>query len=69
MRSLGVVTCVALMTAIYAARSAGYDPGAGRPGEGQFVVPAFQDAFTVAALLCLMAVGLALIRDRRAGGG
>ena len=67
MRSLGVVTSVALMTAIYAARSAEYDPGAGRPGEGQFVIPAFQDAFTVAALLCLVAVGLALIRGRPGG--
>jgi len=64
MRSLGVVTCVALLTAIYTARSTAYDPGAGRPGEGQFVIPAFQDAFTIAALLCLVAVGLALIRDR-----
>ena len=65
MRSLGVVTGVALLTAIYAARSAEYQPGAGRPGTGAFVVPAFQDAFTFAATLCLVAVGLALIRGRR----
>jgi MFS family permease len=64
MRSLGVVTSVALLTSIYAARSAVYDPAAGRPGEGAFVVPAFQDAFTVAALLCLAAVALALVRGR-----
>ena len=64
MRSLGVVTSVALLTAIYTARSTEHHPGAGRPGEGPFVIPAFQDAFTVAALLCLVAVGLALIRGR-----
>jgi EmrB/QacA subfamily drug resistance transporter len=58
MRSLGVVTGVALMSAIYAARSA--EPGAG----GGFAIPAFQEAFTVAAAICLLAVGLALIRSR-----
>ena len=56
MRSLGVVTGVALLTAIYGARSA---------GATGFAVPAFQDAFTFAALLCLVAVGLALVRGRR----
>jgi len=30
-----------------------------------FVVPAFQDAFTFAALLCLVAVALALVRAPR----
>jgi len=67
MRSLGVVTSVAMMTAIYTAQSSKYSPGSGRPGEGQFVIPAFQDAFTFAALLCLVAVGLALIRSRPDG--
>ena len=65
MRSLGVVTGVALLAALYAARSAEYSPGAGGPGGGTFVIPAFQDAFTFAALLCVVAVGLALIRGRR----
>ena len=64
MRSLGVVTSVALLTAIYTARSAEYNPDASGPGDAGFVIPAFQDAFTVAALLCLVAVGLALIRGR-----
>ena len=67
MRSLGVVTSVALLTAVYAARAPGYNPDAGRPGEGVFVVPAFQDAFWLAAVLCLAAVGLALLRDRQRG--
>ena len=65
MRSLGVVTGVALLTAIYTARSAEYRPGAGGRRRATFVIPAFQDAFTFAALLCLVAVGLALIRGRR----
>ncbi|MGE3270039.1 MAG: MFS transporter, partial [Chloroflexota bacterium] len=59
MRSLGVVTGVALLTSIYAA-------GVSSAGavSGEFVVPAFQRAFTFAAILCLAAVGLALIRSR-----
>jgi EmrB/QacA subfamily drug resistance transporter len=65
MRSLGVVTSVALLTAIYTARSAEYTSGTGTPGDARFVIPAFQDAFTFAAVLCLVAVGLALVRDRR----
>ena len=65
MRSLGVVTGVALLTSIYTARSAEYRPDAGGPAGGAFIIPAFQDAFTFAALLCLVAVGLALIRGRR----
>ena len=65
MRSLGVVTSVSLLTAIYTARSAEYNRDAGGVGEAGFVIPAFQDAFTFAALLCLVAVGLALIRGRR----
>jgi EmrB/QacA subfamily drug resistance transporter len=64
MRSLGVVTGVALLSAIYAARSAEYSTVAGGPG-GAFVIPAFQDAFTFAAVLCLVAVGLALIRGQK----
>lgn len=60
MRSLGVVTGVAALSAIYAARSAEYAPAP----ESGFVVLAFQDAFTFAAVLCLVAVGLALIRGR-----
>jgi EmrB/QacA subfamily drug resistance transporter len=66
MRSLGVVTGVALLTSIYAARSAEYGAPAGDSGTATFVVPAFQDAFTFAALLCLVAVGLALVRGRPA---
>jgi EmrB/QacA subfamily drug resistance transporter len=64
MRSLGVVTGVALLTSIYAARSAEYRAATGDPGDAAFVVPAFQDAFTFAALLCLVAIGLALVRGR-----
>jgi hypothetical protein len=64
MRSLGVVTGVSLLTAIYAAGSAAYNPGAGEPGTARFVIPAFQDAFAFAALLCLVAVGLALVQAR-----
>jgi EmrB/QacA subfamily drug resistance transporter len=64
MRSLGVVTSVAMLTSIYSARSAEYNRDAGGPVDGSFVIPAFQDAFTIAALLCLAAVGLALIRGR-----
>jgi EmrB/QacA subfamily drug resistance transporter len=63
MRSLGVVTGVALLTSIYAARSAEYR-SAGDVGGTAFVAPAFQDAFTFAALLCVVAVGLALVRGR-----
>jgi hypothetical protein len=66
MRSLGVVTGVSLLTAIYGARSAEYNREAGGAAGAAFVVPAFQDAFLFAALLCLVAVGLALIRGRRA---
>jgi EmrB/QacA subfamily drug resistance transporter len=62
MRSLGVVTGVALLTTVYSTRAAKYSPTAG----DEFVIPAFQDAFTFAALLCLVAVGLALLRDREA---
>jgi hypothetical protein len=65
MRSLGVVTGVALLTAIYGARSAAYRPAAEAPAGPAFVAPAFQDAFTFAALLCVAAAGLALVRDRR----
>ena len=66
MRSLGVVSGVALITTVYAARSAVYalDTTAGAPGG--FVIGAFQDAFTFSALVCLLAVGLALIRPRPA---
>jgi EmrB/QacA subfamily drug resistance transporter len=65
MRSLGVVTGVALLTAIYGARSATYRSAAETPNPTAFVAPAFQDAFTFAALLCVAAVGLALVRDRQ----
>jgi EmrB/QacA subfamily drug resistance transporter len=65
MRSLGVVTGVALLTTIYTARSA-TGPGGG-PGDAGFAVEAFQDAFVFAAILCLLAVGLALIRNRPSG--
>ena len=65
MRSLGVVTSVALLTAIYTARSAEHQRAAGDGlNAAVFVVPAFQDAFTVAALLCVVAVGLATICGR-----
>ena len=43
-------------------------PAPGRRARAQFVIPAFQDAFTVAALLCLVAVGLALIRETGQAG-
>ena len=63
MRSLGVTTGVALLTAIYTARSTTTgSPGAS--GQTGFDVAAFQDAFLVAALLCLVAVGLALMRGK-----
>jgi EmrB/QacA subfamily drug resistance transporter len=65
MRSLGVVTGVALLSAIYAARAADYNTSTGGPGPGDFVIPAFQDAFVFAAILCLVAVGLALVRGQR----
>jgi EmrB/QacA subfamily drug resistance transporter len=65
MRSLGVVIGVALLTAIYGARSAAYHPAADTTAATGFVAPAFQDAFTFAALLCVAAVALALVRDRR----
>jgi EmrB/QacA subfamily drug resistance transporter len=64
MRSLGVVTGVALLTSIYAARSAEHRAATGNVADAAFVVSAFQDAFTFAALLCLVAVGLALVRGR-----
>ena len=67
MRSLGVVMGVAVLSAIYAARVPVYSPGAsaiGGPAGAPFVIAAFQDAFTFAACLCLVAVGLALIRGR-----
>jgi hypothetical protein len=67
MRSLGVVTGVSLLTAVYTTGSAAYNREAGGPGDARFVIPAFQDAFTFAALLCLVAVGLALIRGRQPG--
>lgn len=66
MRSLGVVSGVALLTTVYAARSAVHDPGSAAEATGGFVVAAFQDAFTFSALMCLLAVGLALIRPRPA---
>jgi hypothetical protein len=53
-----VVTGVALLTAMYAARSAAHVAASGGT---MFSVPAFQEAFTFAALVCLVAVGLALI--------
>jgi MFS family permease len=65
MRSLGVVTSVALLTAIYTTRSAEYASGASGPNRATFVIPAFQDAFTFASILCLVAVGLALVRGTR----
>jgi EmrB/QacA subfamily drug resistance transporter len=65
MRSLGVVTGVALLSAIYGARAAEYRAGAA--DGAAFVISAFQEAFLFAALLCLVAVGLALIRGRRPG--
>jgi hypothetical protein len=67
MRSLGVVTGVALLTSIYAARSGTYTSGRAADAAG-FVVPAFQDAFLVAAGLCVVAVGLALVRGKPLGG-
>ena len=57
MRSLGVVTGVALLSSIYSAGTAEYGPDT-------FVITAFQRAFLFAALLCLVAVGLALIRGQ-----
>src|SRR5215212_1200343 len=53
MRSLGVVTGVALLTAMYAARSAAHIAAAGGT---TFSVPAFQVTFMLAALLCLVTV-------------
>jgi EmrB/QacA subfamily drug resistance transporter len=67
MRSLGVVTGVALLTTVYSARSRVYSAGDGSGDSGAFVIPAFQDVFTFAALVCLLAVGLALIRPRPSG--
>lgn len=64
MRSLGVVTGVALLTTVYTARAAVHSPGA--RDDGAFVIPAFQDAFTFAAIVCMLAVGMALIRRRPA---
>jgi len=64
MRSLGVTTGVALMTAIYTARSAANGSTVASSQTG-FDVAAFQDAFLFAALLCLAAVGLALMRGKR----
>jgi hypothetical protein len=55
------VTGVALLTAIYGAQSAAYAPDA---ADGTFIVPAFQDAFRFAAVTCLAAVVLALVRGR-----
>ncbi|MCC7372672.1 MAG: MFS transporter [Chloroflexi bacterium] len=66
MRSLGVVTGVALLTAIYTARSAELGAPGGGLG-GTFSVAAFQGAFTFAAVLCLAAVALASVRGRLPG--
>ena len=64
MRSLGVVSGVALLTTVYAARSVAHGSDALTGASGEFVIPAFQDAFTFAGMLCVLAVGLALIRPR-----
>lgn len=64
MRSLGVVSGVALLTTVYAVRSAVHEPSGVAGAASGFVVAAFQDAFTFSALVCLLAVGLALIRPR-----
>lgn len=61
MRSLGIVLGVAILGAVYAARVPAHQADA---APGSFVVGAFQDAFTFAGGLCLLAVALALVRGR-----
>jgi hypothetical protein len=66
MRTLGVVlgvTCAGLLFSnrreVHAARLQLADASA-----GQTFIPAFQDVFSVATTVCLLAFGLALLRSK-----